>query len=183
MTSRRRVATNTKGKDRGDMGDKVEDIFASLHRQDRVLGVIATTADGAVIKSTLEYAEETTRYAQMAAGICREANDSGTGPRPSFFKMKSGDPSAGGSRRPVPQHWSETRHEARPDVLDEIDDSLRGHTPDRGGLVAHRSEIFPSVTRCNANTGLDNFAVRVHDAICFRIGHTFEPGSHPETLF
>ncbi|KAL3181978.1 hypothetical protein MRX96_035697 [Rhipicephalus microplus] len=91
MTSRRRATTNTKGKDRGDPGDKVEDIFASLHGQDRVLGVIATTADGAVIKSTLEDAEETTRYAQMAAGICREANDSGTGPRPSFFKMKSGD--------------------------------------------------------------------------------------------
>ncbi|KAL1445246.1 hypothetical protein MTO96_045128 [Rhipicephalus appendiculatus] len=91
MTSRRRIATKTKGKDSGAPSDEVEDIFKSLHSRDRVLGVIATTADGAIIKSTLKDAEETTRYAQMAAGLCREANDSGTGPRPSFFKMKSGD--------------------------------------------------------------------------------------------
>ncbi|KAH7951476.1 hypothetical protein HPB52_009543 [Rhipicephalus sanguineus] len=91
MTSRRSIATKTKGKERGAPSDEVEDIFTSLRGRDRVLGVIATTADGAVIKSTFEDAEETARYAQLAAGLCREANDSGTGPRPSFFKIESGD--------------------------------------------------------------------------------------------
>ncbi|KAH6931119.1 hypothetical protein HPB50_022243 [Hyalomma asiaticum] len=91
MTSRGLKATKTKGKGTDAASDQVEDIFKSLLGQERVVSVIATTADGAVIKSTLEDAEETARYVRLAVGLCREANESGTGPRPSFFKMKSGD--------------------------------------------------------------------------------------------
>ncbi|KAH7946413.1 hypothetical protein HPB49_024553 [Dermacentor silvarum] len=91
MTSRGCNATTTRAKGRGTPSSEVEDTFLSLHRREGVVGVIATTADGAVIKSTLDNAEETARYALLAAGLCREANNSGTGKQPSFFKMKAGD--------------------------------------------------------------------------------------------
>lgn len=73
--------------------DEVEEVFRALRGQERVVGVIATTADGAPIKSTLEDDTETGRYAQLAAGLCDQArsamSDAGPGEEPTFFKMKT----------------------------------------------------------------------------------------------
>ncbi|XP_075550233.1 dynein light chain roadblock-type 1-like [Dermacentor variabilis] len=91
MTSHRGNATATRAKAGGTTSSsEVEDTFLSLHQREGVVGVIATTADGAVIKSTLKDAQETTRYALLAAGVGREANST-TGKLPSFLKMKAGD--------------------------------------------------------------------------------------------
>ncbi|XP_050036073.1 dynein light chain roadblock-type 1-like [Dermacentor andersoni] len=91
MTTRRSNAMAARAKAGGTTSSsEVEDTFLSLHQHEGVLGVVATTADGAVIKSTLKDAQETTRYALLAAGVCREAHSS-TGKLPSFLKMKAGD--------------------------------------------------------------------------------------------
>lgn len=77
----------------GTAMDEVEEVFRVLRGQERVVGVIATTADGAPIKSTLEDDAETSRYAQLAAGLCDQArsamSDAGPGEEPTFFKMKT----------------------------------------------------------------------------------------------
>ncbi|KAH6948938.1 hypothetical protein HPB50_027188 [Hyalomma asiaticum] len=72
--------------------DEVNEIFAGLHRNAGVVGVIATLSDGAVIKSTMPGHDETNRYAMMAAGLCKEArNAMGSGPQdqPKFFEVKN----------------------------------------------------------------------------------------------
>ncbi|KAH7984355.1 uncharacterized protein LOC119379098 [Rhipicephalus sanguineus] len=70
--------------------DEVNEVFANLHRNRGVVGVIATLSDGAVIKSTLPDRGETNRYAMMAVGLCSETrNTLGTGrrDRPNYFKV------------------------------------------------------------------------------------------------
>lgn len=73
--------------------DEVEEVFRVLRGQERVVGVIATTSDGAPIKSTLEDKGKTGRYAQLAAGLCDQArssmSDAGPGEEPTFLKMKT----------------------------------------------------------------------------------------------
>ncbi|KAL1434593.1 hypothetical protein MTO96_011679 [Rhipicephalus appendiculatus] len=62
--------------------EEVNEVFANLHRNRGVVGVIATLSDGAVIKSTLPDREMTNRYAMMAVGLCSEArNTPATGHR------------------------------------------------------------------------------------------------------
>ncbi|KAL1434597.1 hypothetical protein MTO96_011683 [Rhipicephalus appendiculatus] len=70
--------------------EEVNEVFASLHRNRDVVGVIATLSDGAVIKSTLPDQELTNRYAMMAVGLSSEArNTLGTGrrDRPTYFNV------------------------------------------------------------------------------------------------
>lgn len=67
-------------------------MFATLQRNPGVVGVIATLADGAIIKSTLEDSDDARRYAMMAVGLCCEARSTvGVGPReqPSFLKVNN----------------------------------------------------------------------------------------------
>ncbi|KAK8780175.1 hypothetical protein V5799_018484 [Amblyomma americanum] len=77
----------------GVASEEVEQVFRSLRGHGRVLGVVATTADGALIKSTLEDDKMTEHYAQLAAGICEQARsataDGGPADEPTFFKMKT----------------------------------------------------------------------------------------------
>lgn len=72
---------------------QVDEVFRSLRGHSRVLGVIATTADGALIKSTLEDDKLTDNYAQLAAGLCERArsamSDGSPADEPTFFKMKT----------------------------------------------------------------------------------------------
>lgn len=73
--------------------DEVEEVFQELSSRERVRGVIATTAEGATIKSTLEDDEASAKYAQLAATLCEQvrsaARDAGDNDEPLFFQVKT----------------------------------------------------------------------------------------------
>lgn len=74
--------------------DEVEEVFQELSSRERVRGVIATTTEGATIKSTLEDDEATAKYAQLAATLCEKvrnaARDAGdNNDEPLFFQVKT----------------------------------------------------------------------------------------------
>lgn len=72
---------------------EVDEVFQELSSRDRVRGVIATTTEGATIKSTLEDDEATAKYAQLAAKLCAEvrnaARDAGGNDEPQYFQVKT----------------------------------------------------------------------------------------------
>ncbi|KAH7984369.1 hypothetical protein HPB52_019972 [Rhipicephalus sanguineus] len=106
MNSRRRRGAVARGRhgefrsrhvyDRGcgSPTEEAKELFATLHRYQGVLGVIATLSDGAVITSTMPGHDDTNRYARMAAGLCSESRSimgAGHKGQPSYFTVKDGN--------------------------------------------------------------------------------------------
>ncbi|KAL1438735.1 hypothetical protein MTO96_047828 [Rhipicephalus appendiculatus] len=106
MSSRRRRGAVARGRHRqfrsrrvcdrgcGSPTEEAKEVFATLHRYEGVLGVIATLSDGAVITSTMPDLGDTYRYARMAAGLCSESRSSmvaGRKEQPKYFTVKDGN--------------------------------------------------------------------------------------------
>lgn len=68
---------------------EVNDVFRELSSRERVRGVIATTTQGATIKSTLKDDQATAKYTQLAANLCEQVRNAGENDEPLYFKVKT----------------------------------------------------------------------------------------------
>ncbi|XP_075732821.1 dynein light chain roadblock-type 1-like [Rhipicephalus microplus] len=106
MDSRRRRGAVDRGRhgefrsghvyDRGGESptEEAKEVFATMHRYQGVLGVIATLSNGMVIMSTMPDKDDTNRYARMAAGLgsdCRSSIGAGRKEQLNYFTVKDGN--------------------------------------------------------------------------------------------